>query len=253
MFKPPHDYPHLTLQQNNAQNSPSQVSTVHEPRTFRCSSGDYKRQRNQRSNCQHLLDHRKIKRVPEKHLFLFYWLCQSLLLGGSQQTGKFLKRWEYQTTSPASWESYTQVKKQQLEPNMEQWTGSKLEKENIKAVYCHLAYLTYIQSTSCKMPGWMKHKLKTRLPGERLITSDMQMTPPLWQKVKREKEPLDEGEGNGNPFQCSCLENLRDGGTWWAAVYGVTQSRTRLKWLSSSSSRDLKVLSKWYKERNCYG
>ena len=78
-----------------------------------------------------------------------------------------------------------QVKKQQLEPNMEQWTGSKLGKECIKAVYCHPAYLTYMQSASCKMPGWMKHKLESRLPGEISITSDMQMTPPLWQKVSK--------------------------------------------------------------------
>ena len=213
MFKPPHNYPHLTLQQTNAQNSPSQSSTVHEPRTFRCSSGDYKRQRNQRSNCQHLLDHRKIKRVPEKHLFLFYWLCQSLLLCGSQQTGKFLKRWEYQTTSPASWESYMQVKKQQLEPNMEQWTGSKLEKENIKAVYCHLTYLTYIESTSCKMLGWMKHKLETRLPGEIPITSDMQMTPLLWQKAKRnwKGQGIEESEKAGLKLNIQKMKIMASG------------------------------------------
>ena len=78
-----------------------------------------------------------------------------------------------------------QVKNQQLEPDMEQWTGSKLGKEYIKAVYCHPAYLTYMQSTSCEMLGWMKHKLESRLPGEISITSEMQMTPPLWQKVKR--------------------------------------------------------------------
>ena len=78
-----------------------------------------------------------------------------------------------------------QVKKQQLEPNMEQQTGSKLGKEYIKAVYCHPDYLTYMQSTSCEMPGWMKHKLELRFPGEISITSDMQMTPFLWQKVKR--------------------------------------------------------------------
>ena len=66
-----------------------------------------------------------------------------------------------------------QVKKQQLEPDMEQWTGSKLEKEPIKAVYCYLAYLTYMQSTSCEMPGWMKHKLESRLQGEISVTSDM--------------------------------------------------------------------------------
>ena len=81
--------------------------------------------------------------------------------------------------------NHMQVKKQQLEPDMEQQTGSKSRKEYIKAAYCHSAYLTYMQSTSCKMPGWMKRKLESRLPGAISITSDTQMTPPLWQKVKR--------------------------------------------------------------------
>ena len=67
---------------------------------------------------------------------------------------------------------------------MEQQNGSKSGKEYIKAVHCHPAYLTYMQSTSCKMLGWMKHKLESRLPGEMSITSDTPMTPPLWQKVK---------------------------------------------------------------------
>ena len=77
-----------------------------------------------------------------------------------------------------------QVKKQQLEPDMEQQTGSKSGKEYVKAVYCHSAYLTDMQSTSWEMLGWMKHKLESRLPGEISITSDMQMTPPWWQKAK---------------------------------------------------------------------
>ena len=77
-----------------------------------------------------------------------------------------------------------QVKKQQLELDMEQQTGSKLGKEYIKAIYCHSAYLTYMQSTFCEMPGWMKHKLESGLPGEISLTSDMQMTPSLWQKAK---------------------------------------------------------------------
>ena len=68
---------------------------------------------------------------------------------------------------------------------MKQQTGSKQEKEYVKAVYCHPAYLTYMQSTSCEMPGWMKHKRESRLLGEISITSDMQMTPPLWQKEKK--------------------------------------------------------------------
>ena len=70
-----------------------------------------------------------------------------------------------------------QVKKQQLELDMEQWTGSKLEKKYVKAVYCHPAYLNYIQSISSRMLGWMKHKLELRLPGEISIISDMQMVP----------------------------------------------------------------------------
>ena len=67
-----------------------------------------------------------------------------------------------------------QVRKQQLELDMEQQTGSRLGKEYVKAVYCHPAYLTYMHSTSCEMPGWMKHKLESRLPGEISITSDKQ-------------------------------------------------------------------------------
>ena len=77
------------------------------------------------------------------------------------------------------------VKKQQLEPYMKQKTGSKLGKEYVKAMYCHSAYLTYMQSTSRKTQGWMKYQLESRLPGEISITSDMQMTSPLWQKAKR--------------------------------------------------------------------
>ena len=78
-----------------------------------------------------------------------------------------------------------QVKKQQLEPGMEPQTGSKLGKEYDKSLYRYPADLTYMQSISYKMPGWMKHKLESRLPGEISIFSDMQMTPPLWQKVKK--------------------------------------------------------------------
>ena len=88
---------------------------------------------------------------------------------------KFLKRWEYQTTLLVYWEICVRVKKQQLELDMEQWSGSKLGKEYDKAVYCHTAYLTYMQSTSCEMPGWMNHKLESSLPGEISTTSDMQI------------------------------------------------------------------------------
>ena len=93
--------------------------------------------------------------------------------------GKFLKRWDYPTTLPASCETCMQLKKQQLELDMKKFTGSKLGKEYVKAVYCHPAYLTYMQRTSCEMLGWMKHKLEPKLLGEISITLDMQMTPPL--------------------------------------------------------------------------
>ena len=86
-------------------------------------------------------------------------------------------RWEYQTILPVSCETCMQDKKQLLEPDMEPRTGSKLGNVYIKAVYCHPAYLTYMQSTSWEMPGWMKHKLESRLPGEMSTTSDMQMLP----------------------------------------------------------------------------
>ena len=111
--------------------------------------------------------------------------------------GKFFKKWEYQTTFPASWETgipdHITYLLRNLYASQEatgrteggKTTGSKLGKKYIKAVYCHPAYLIYMQSTSCEMLGWMEHKLESRLLGEISITSDMEMTPPLWQKVKK--------------------------------------------------------------------
>ena len=78
-----------------------------------------------------------------------------------------------------------QVKKQQVELDVEQQTGSKSGKEYVKAIYCHPDYLASVKSISCEILDWMKHKLESRLPGEISVTSDMQMTPPLWQKVKK--------------------------------------------------------------------
>ena len=147
---------------------------------------DLKRQRNQRSNCQHPMDHSKSKRVPEKHLLLLLLtMSKPLTVCITTNCETFFKRWKYQTTFPASWDTCMQVRKQQLELDVEQQTGSKLGKEYVKAVYCHSAYLTYMQSTSCKMLGWIKHELESILLGEILITLDVQITPPLWKKVKR--------------------------------------------------------------------
>ena len=122
----------------------------------------------------------------KKHLLLLYrTMPKPLTVWITTNCDKFLNRWENQITLPASWEICMQVKKQQFEPDMEQQTGSKLGKEYIKAVYCHPACWTSMQSTSWEMPGWMKHKLESRFLGEISITSDMKMTPPLWQKAKR--------------------------------------------------------------------
>ena len=109
---------------------------------------------------------------------------------------KILQRWEYQTTLPASWEICMQVKKQQLKPDMEQRTGSKLGKEYIKAVYCHSAYLIYMQNTSCEMLGWMNHKLQSRLLGEISIALDINNLchHPCGRKWRGTKKPLDESE-----------------------------------------------------------
>ena len=94
----------------------------------------------------------------------------------------FCKRWDYQTTWPPLEKS---VRKQQLELDIDQQTGSKSGKEYVKAIYCHPVYLTYMQSSSWEMLGWKKHKLESRLPGEISINSHMQMTLPLWQKAKK--------------------------------------------------------------------
>ena len=86
--------------------------------------------------------------------------------------GKFFKGWGYQTTLLDFWETCMQVKKQPLEPDMKQWTGSKLGKDYSKAVYCHLVYLTYMQSTSNNILVWMKRKLESKFLGDISITSD---------------------------------------------------------------------------------
>ena len=122
--------------------------------------------------------------LSQEMCFMFEYLKKPLTLWITASCRKFWKEWEYQTTSPASWETCLQVRKQQLEPDMEQRTGSKLGKVYVKADYCHPPYLTYVKSASWDILGWMKHKWESRLPGETSVTSDMQMTPPLWQKLK---------------------------------------------------------------------
>ena len=127
----------------------------------------------------------KAREFQKNVYFCFIDYAKPLTVWITTNCGKFFKRWKHQTTWPAFWEICMQVRKQQLELDMKQWTGSKLFKEYIKAVYWHFTYLTYIQSTSWEMLDSMKHKLESRMPGEISIISDMHMTPPLWQKVKR--------------------------------------------------------------------
>ena len=126
------------------------------------------------------LDHGKSKRVPENHIFLpFLAMPKPLTVWITINCGKFWKRWEYQTTWHASWETCMQVRNKQLELYL------KWGKGVCRGCMLSPAYLTYLQSTSWEMLGWMKHKLESRMTGEISITSDMQMTPPLWQKAKR--------------------------------------------------------------------
>ena len=124
-----------------------------------------------------------------------------------------------------------QVKKQQLD--MEQWTGSKLGKEYNKAVYCHPGYLTFMRSVSCEMPGWMNHKLESRLLGEISTTSDMQMITTLMINACNAGDlglipglGRSPGEGKGYTLQYSCMENSMDRGAWWATVHRVAKGQT---------------------------
>ena len=113
--------------------------------------------RDQIANIRRII--RKAREV-QKNIYFCFIEPKPLTMWITANCGKFWKRWEYQTTWPASWETSIQVKKQELELDMEKQTGSKLGKEYVKAVYCHLAYLTSMQSISWEMLGWRKHKLE---------------------------------------------------------------------------------------------
>ena len=113
----------------------------------------------------------KAREFHKNIYFCFFDYTKAFDCVDHNNCGKFFKRWEYQITLPASWEICMQVKKQQLELDMEQQIGSISGKEYVKVAHCHPA-LICMQSTSCKMSGWMKHKLESRLPGEISATSD---------------------------------------------------------------------------------
>ena len=115
---------------------------------------------------------KKAREFQKNTFFCFIDYAKPFIVWITTNCGKFFKRWEYQTSWPASWEICMQVKKPQFELDMEQ-TGSKSGKKYVKAVYCHPAYLSYMQNTSWEMLCWMKHKLESKLLGEISITSDM--------------------------------------------------------------------------------
>ena len=125
------------------------------------------------------------REIPEKHLLLFIDYTKAFDCVDHNRLWKIPKEMGTPDHLTYLLKISMQVKKQQSELDMEQQTGSKLGKEYIKTIYCHPPYLTYMQSTSCRMLGLIKHKLESRFSGEISITSDMQMTPPLWQKVKK--------------------------------------------------------------------
>ena len=139
--------------------------------------------RNQIANIHWIID--KAREFQKNIYFCFINYAKAFDCVDHNKLWKILREMGIQGHLPASWEIWMQDKKQQLELDMEQQIGSNLEKEHIKTVYCHPAYLTYMQNTSREMLGWMKHKLESRLLGEISITSDMQMTPPFWQKAKK--------------------------------------------------------------------
>ena len=198
MFKLPHSCTHLTHWQSNAQNSPSQASTVHEPWTSRCSmnrelpdvQAGFRKGRGTRDKLPTSVGSlKKQERCKKTSTSALLTMPKPLSLWITTNCGKFLKRWEYQTTWPVSRENCMQVKKQQLELHMEKQTGSKLGKEYVKALFCHSAYLTYMQSTSWEMLDWKKQagiKIAGRNINNLIYTSRMQMTPLMWQKVKRD-------------------------------------------------------------------
>ena len=153
---------HFTCQQGYAQNPSSQVSAVHEPRTSKCTCWASKRQRNQRSNCQHLLGHGESKGVPKNIYLCFIDYAKNLDQVNLNKLWEILR--DQSTRSLTSVLRNCMWVKKQLD--MEQLTGSKLGKEYNEALYYHPAYLTYMQSTQCKMLNWMNHKLESRSLGE---------------------------------------------------------------------------------------
>ena len=185
---------HFTCQQGNAQNHSSKTSAVHKPRSSRCTSW-FRKGRKTRDQIVNICWITEEAREFQKNIyFCFIDYAKAFDSVNHNILRKILKQRGIPDHLTCLLRTCMQVKKQQLQPDMEQWTGSRLGKEYVKAVYCHPAYLTYMQSTSCEMLSWMKHKLESRLLEEISIIPDLQITHPYGRKWRRTKEPLDENE-----------------------------------------------------------
>ena len=177
---------HFTCRKSNAQNSPRQTSTIYEPRLPDVQVGFRKgrRTRDQTANMCWIIE--EAREFKKNIYFCFIDYAKVFDSVDHSKLWKILQEIGIPDHHlPAFWEICVQVKKQQLESDMEQCTGSKLGKKHVSAIYCHPAYWINMQSTPFKIPGCMKHKLESRLPGEISIISNIEMTPPLWQQVKR--------------------------------------------------------------------
>ena len=143
-----------------------------------------KMQRNQRSNCQHPLDHTKSKRVPEKHLLLLYWLCQNLCVNHNK-LWKILKEMRIPDHLTCLLRNLYAGQEATIRTRHGTTDQVQIGKGVCQGCILSPCLFNYMQSTSWEMLDWMKHKLESRLPGEISITSETQMIPPLWQKVMR--------------------------------------------------------------------
>ena len=161
---------------------------------FRYWSWFYRRQRNQISNCQHPWNQWKSESSRKTSISALLTLPKPLTVWITINCGKFWKRWQYQTTWPASWEICMQVRKQQLELDMEQQTVSKEGKEYVKAIYCHPDNLTYTQSTSWETLEWKKHKLESSCWEKYQYPQICRWYYHYGKKWRRIKEALDESE-----------------------------------------------------------
>ena len=171
---------HLTSHSNM-----SGSSAIREPWTSWCSSWFYKRQRNQRSNCHHPLDHGKSKSVPEKHLFLLYWLCKAFDCVDHNKLWKILKEMGIPDHLTCLLRNLYAGQEATVRTGLGTTDWFQIRKGVYQGCLLWPCLFNLHAEYIMRKLDWKKHKLESRWPGEISVASDMQMTPPLWQKVKR--------------------------------------------------------------------